>query len=139
MTTRHTATAPDGTVLRRTSQNKVYPFCVAAYIPAAVARRYAERDAAEYRGMAARHQAAIDNGGVDERRSHRYSIEQWEQWRDDAIVRAERAERAAAAAADGEWFAHGWASRLDLAEKRANEARNRGWVAEILPTEQVTK
>lgn len=141
----HTAILPDGRVAKRTSLNRVYPYCVAV------------RDSYEYALMAAKQWLKVDadNYGYYLReldpatRRYSQSEKQLAEFADEvagcpganaycAKLIAKRVAAVEKAKAEGRyerWGVLGWNGRLDLAQKLCDSARAKPFYAETVIVE----
>jgi hypothetical protein len=114
--TKHYATAPNGQVFHRSSQNRVYTHVV-------IGRRCKDNAMTVAKGAS---WAAADGRNWD------YSNDKVAEGRDNYIER-KRAERIVKVSETDftKWSVLGWASRPDLAEKNASSHRAKSYWAEV--------
>jgi hypothetical protein len=161
MSTKHTATLPDGQIVTRTSKGRVYSHAVAIQKPAALLRseheqalvyninRYLPRLEADLARLVAGetkdHEGRVFHlkGENETFVSYPTRDEQIEHFHGyiasckETIAKLQAA-LAADEFADGEWGCAGWQSRPDLAEKEAARWLKNGWRAVILDNVEQT-
>jgi hypothetical protein len=133
--TKFTAVLPDGTVAKRTSENRTYSHAVAYRVPAAVrvSRLLAEAEAAAK--SAARYEAVASGAVPPPEAAVRWGwpVEQYVGWATDTRKReADRRAEAAAITGPSDWCVSGWNGRYDLAVKLAATETKRGHEAVIV-------
>ena len=138
MSNKHTATLPDGSIAKRTSENKTYSHCVAYRVPQAVRVERHLRDA-DYLGFQAERHEAVASGAKPlpaDAIKWGWTVEKYANWATDLRSREAgfRAE-AAAVDSDGPWKVAGWQSRYDLAVKAQARETKFGHETVILTVE----
>lgn len=134
MSTKHTVTLPDGTVAKRTSQNRTYSHVVVGHWPAAKILAVLNTDlqrcvlnAVKYRDIAE---------GRRDREFGSATSEQYAEWADACEARIIKLQaEIEAGVTDGPWGALTWSSRKDLADKQAASYAKHGYAVRVLPTE----
>lgn len=159
MPTKHTATLPDGRIVKRTSQNRVYPYMVAGRRCAKYAMEMANSKLAQKQDGENWDWEKSRADGTYEYSAYIASSPRIEEYKardlaeggkfiaehpDRAAYVAEKhaARVAAVEATDfSKWFALGWCGRHDLAMKLAGSKTGRSYWAEtrIIETQHVTK
>jgi hypothetical protein len=144
MPNKHTALLPDGTVAKRTSQNRTYPYVIAvreSYEHALKqARAYGDYDVHRSNWKYAReqveqgdaHRHAAYNTPAKKAENERVAAMTLEEYRADLTAQAIAAveERKAKGAFD-KWGALTWTSRTDLANKAHQQAAGNPMWAEV--------
>jgi hypothetical protein len=156
MSTKHTATLPDGQIVTRTSKGRAYSHAVAIQKPAALLRSEHEQaldyQKKKYLPKLVTDLARLRAGETSD--GHRFLLRENSEFyptRDEQIERyvdyIAKSEDAIGnlllALAeddfkDGEWGCAGWQSRRDLAEKEASRWLKNGWRAVILDNVEQT-
>jgi hypothetical protein len=132
MTTKHTATLPDGHVVTRTSKTRVYPYVVARRSPEAVRLRSYHAVLDYQRTLVDRFTAVVTTGVVPD--GSRSSVEDFAGFLAHAEAVIAEIEADGPPVGPGEWCVAGWTSRIDLADNLANASRANGYEVEVIDT-----